>query len=268
MFPIYLRDDGMGNGGDMTRRANLSGASQRYLDHLGASVEDLFHHVLAVLHDPAYREANAGALRMEWPRIPLPGWSGGDGDGASEALAMSAARGRELATLLDPETPVPSVTEPPLRPEIAAIAVPATTDGRNMAGDDFALTAGWGHHGAGDAVMPGQGRVVEASLYARRTYHSGRRHIHTWRDHFRHLSQHPRFLAKRPRRRLDLQARRLPGAQEMALVPRTLRPRPSALARGSPALHRHRPPGRNHLGDCIIRCSRTRTIACRMTRTI
>ena len=45
--------------------------------------------------------------------------------------------------------------------EIAAIAVPATTDGRNMAGDDFALTAGWGHYGAGDAVMPGQGRVVE-----------------------------------------------------------------------------------------------------------
>ena len=47
------------------------------------------------------------------------------------------------------------------RPEIAAIAVPATADGRNMAGDDFALTAGWGHAGAGGAVMPGQGRAVE-----------------------------------------------------------------------------------------------------------
>ena len=30
-----------------------------------------------------------------------------------------------------------------------------------MAGDDFAVTAGWGHHGSGDAVMPGQGRIVE-----------------------------------------------------------------------------------------------------------
>ena len=30
-----------------------------------------------------------------------------------------------------------------------------------MAGDDFALTAGWGHYGVGDAVMPGQGRAVE-----------------------------------------------------------------------------------------------------------
>ena len=160
-FPIWFRDEGIGHDADSACRANLSGAAQRYLDGLGMGVEDLFHHVLATLHNPAYREANAGALRMEWPRIPLPGWSGGATEGAAEALATSAARGRELATLLDPETPVPSVTEPPLRPEIAAIAVPATTDGRNMAGDDFALTAGWGHYGAGDAVMPGQGRVVE-----------------------------------------------------------------------------------------------------------
>ena len=30
-----------------------------------------------------------------------------------------------------------------------------------MAEDDFAVSAGWGHFGAGDAVMPGQGRIVE-----------------------------------------------------------------------------------------------------------
>ena len=33
-----------------------------------------------------------------------------------------------------------------------------------MTGDDFALTAGWGHYGSGEAVMPGQGRVVERAL--------------------------------------------------------------------------------------------------------
>ena len=219
------------------RHPNLSGAARRYLESLGLSVEDLFHHVLAVLHDPAYREANAGALRMEWPRIPLPGWpapgNGAPGNGASEdtdvpsatdrrsraagpppgkadisptlvipakagiqvlgdtdappadepnpnaresrttpsvlvgrreaahALARSAARGRELACLLDSDTAVPGVTSGRLRPEIAAIAIPATTDGRNMTGDDFALTAGWGHYGTGGAVMPGQGRIVE-----------------------------------------------------------------------------------------------------------
>ena len=63
--------------------------------------------------------------------------------------------------MLEPETPVPGVTTGQLRPEIAAIAVPATTHGHNMFGDDFGLTAGWGHFGSGQAVMPGQGRAVE-----------------------------------------------------------------------------------------------------------
>ena len=97
MFPAWLRDDGLNLGGHDGRRPNLSDAAQGYLDKLGLSVEDLFHHVLAVLHDPAYREANAGALRMGWPRIPLPGWPDGDAAGAGDALAASAARGRELA---------------------------------------------------------------------------------------------------------------------------------------------------------------------------
>ncbi len=161
-FPAWLCDDGLGiEGNKKQRHPNLSETAQRYLDRLGLSVEDLFHHALATLHDPVYREANSGALRMEWPRIPLPGWPDGKADGAAEALADSAARGRNLAALLDPETPMPGVTTGVLRPEVAAIAVSATTHGRNMAGGDFALTAGWGHYGSGDAVMPGQGRAVE-----------------------------------------------------------------------------------------------------------
>ena len=78
-FPAWLRDEGLAlDGGGAQRRPNLSAAAQRYLERLGLGVEDLFRHALAVLHDPAYREANAGALRMEWPRIPLPGWPDGD----------------------------------------------------------------------------------------------------------------------------------------------------------------------------------------------
>ena len=169
-FSLWHRDDSLGTDSDGTpRRPNLSPDAHHYLKNLDANVEDLFHHVLAVLHDPAYREANAGALRMEWPRIPLPGWPDGNQDGADDELAQSAARGRQLAALLDSDTPVPGVTEPvpeappgsALRPEIAAIAVPSTTDGGNMTADDFSLTAGWGHFGSGQAVMPGQGRAVE-----------------------------------------------------------------------------------------------------------
>ncbi len=161
-IPVWLRDDGIGNGGNDTERCpNLSGPARRYLDSLGMGAEDLFHHVLATLHDPAYRETNAGALRMEWPRIPLPSWPDGTAEGAKEELARSAVQGRDLALLLDLDTAVPGVTRGVLRPEIAAIAVPATNDGRNMTSDDFAVTVGWGHFGTGDAVMPGQGRVVE-----------------------------------------------------------------------------------------------------------
>ena len=162
MFPAWLRDDGFGTeGAEGSRRRNLSGKAQRYLDRLELGVEDLFYHVISVVHDPSYRATNAGALRMGWPRIPLPGWPDGEAEGAAEALARSATHGRELAALLDPETPVPGVTRTPLRPEITAIAVPCTVEGRNMAGADFVVTAGWGHYGSGDAVMPGRGRAEE-----------------------------------------------------------------------------------------------------------
>ena len=163
-FPAWLLSEGIeASISADPRRPNLSDAAQRYLDRLGLGVEDLFHRVLAVLHDPSYREANAGALRMEWPRISLPGWPDGDTPGAAEEVAASAARGRELAALLDSETPVPGVTTGALRPEMAAVAVPSTTSGDNMTGDDFSVTAGWGHFGQGEAVMPGLGRAVERS---------------------------------------------------------------------------------------------------------
>ncbi len=166
LLPVHVARRAGSDGASRRIRPNLSATARRYLGNVSSSVEDLFHHALAVLHDPAYREANAGALRMEWPRISLPGWPDGDSESAGAALAESAARGRELARLLDPDAPVDGVTTGTLRPEIAAVARPATVHGRNMAGGDFALTAGWGHHGAGDAVMPGQGRMVERPFTA------------------------------------------------------------------------------------------------------
>ena len=159
-FPAHLRYVDK-NTGERLSRTNLTIEAGNYRRSLNASVEDLSHHVLAVLHDPAYRMANSGALKMGWPRIPLPGWPDGKDDGAAQAFAESADRGRELARLLDPDAPVPGVTDGTLRTEIAAIAVPSRVDGRNMSGEDFALTAGWGHYGSSQAVMPGQGRVEQ-----------------------------------------------------------------------------------------------------------
>ena len=159
-IPTWLHNDSLGQEVIGAPRTNLSIPAQRYLARLDLNVEDLFHHVLTTLHDPAYRKANAGALRMEWPRIPLPGWPNGEAKHARE-LARSVARGRKIAALLELETPVPGVTQMPLRPEIAVLSIPATTDGGNMTDAHFAVTAGWGRRGSGNAVMPGRGRAVE-----------------------------------------------------------------------------------------------------------
>ena len=145
-FPLYLRDEQFGGLVDGVKRvANLSETALRYIESLGAAPEDLFHHVLATLHDPAYREANAGGLRMGWPRIPLP-------DNASE-LAESADRGRLLARLLDTESDVTELLD-------TSIAVPTKTDGTQMQPADFNVSASWGHFGQNRAVMPGSGKVV------------------------------------------------------------------------------------------------------------
>ncbi len=166
--PAFLEDAGLESTNDrkLHHHPNLSGIARSYLERIDANVMDLVHHAIAVLHDPAYNQTNADALRAEGPRIPLPDWPDGAANGAAKKLAASAARGRKLAALLASETAVAGVTSAILRPEIAAVAVPATVDGRNMATADFAITAGWGHYGHGDVVMPGQGPAVERAFTA------------------------------------------------------------------------------------------------------
>ena len=223
MFPAWLCESEMGSDGNVARCANLSGAARRYIDYLGISVDDLFYHVLAVLHDPAYRETNAGALRMEWPRIPLPGWPDGKLKGTALFLAESAERGRKLAALLDTEAPVRGVTQAPLRSEFAAVAVPTTVSGRNMAGEDFAVTAGWGYHGQSKAVMPGQGRTMERDYAAedRAALSDGLQFLgETTLDI--HLNANT-FWRNVPATVWNYKLGRVPSPQKMALISRAVR---------------------------------------------
>jgi predicted helicase len=90
-------------------RLNIGDSIVKYLMQFAtmADTPSVFYHTLAILHSPAYRTENSGALRQDWPRIPLP-------DG-KEALLASAALGRQIAALLDTETDVGAVREPPLR---------------------------------------------------------------------------------------------------------------------------------------------------------
>ena len=88
-----------------------------------------------------YWEAESCLLARPRPGMPAAGVR-------REFVAVSRialAHGRELVALLDPDAPIPGVTQGALRPEVAAIAVPVIVDRRNMAGEDFAVTAGWGN---------------------------------------------------------------------------------------------------------------------------
>ena len=113
--PLFFRDshdDLLGS--ESETKPNLGVAATAYLAALNAAPDVLFFHALAVLHSAAYRDANTGALRQDWPRIPLPQ--------DADVLSASAALGREVAALLDTETAVPGVTMGTPHPELRAIA--------------------------------------------------------------------------------------------------------------------------------------------------
>jgi hypothetical protein len=134
------------------RTPNLSDKAKAYLVSHDLTPEDgaplLFYHALATLHAPAYRVENAGALRQDWPRVPLPA--------RRDRLEASAALGRQVAALLDVETPVPAVTQGDPRPDLATVAVLTTLNG---SAPDFTCR-GWGYRGA-NGIMAGTGRIVE-----------------------------------------------------------------------------------------------------------
>ncbi len=156
-FPLYTRaisQRSLFDTADSTEpKPNLSDDAKRYLATMEASEEDLFYSALALLHAPTYRAENAGALRQDWPRVPLPA--------DRDMLLASAALGRHVAALLDTEQAVPGVTTGAIRPELREIGLLRRVDGGNyMQPDDLAVTAGWGHGGKGSVTMPGKGRIV------------------------------------------------------------------------------------------------------------
>ncbi len=153
-FPLYLMTESYSLLEQQKRRPNLSEKCESYLVGIGANEDDLFYHVLAVLHSPAYRAENTGALRQDWPRIPLPK--------AKDLLLASATLGRQVAAMLDTEAPVPGVTIGKIRDELKRIAVFQCVDGKpaNPETGDLDLTAGWGHAGKGGVTMPGKGKLL------------------------------------------------------------------------------------------------------------
>jgi hypothetical protein len=152
--PHHGTPDMFGTGvgsGDTKPLPNLTPFAFDYLAKLGAEPEDLFFHVVALLHAAAYRTENAGALRQDWPRVPLPN--------SADTLRAGAALGRQVAALLDPETDVPGVTSGKIRPELRGLGELTVAADARPKTPDLALVARWGYFGQGGVVMPGPGDV-------------------------------------------------------------------------------------------------------------
>ena len=135
--------------------AGLTNSLEVFAAKLDATPICIFNHIASTLHAPAYRAENAGALRMDWPRVPLPG--------DTDTLRASAALGATLATLLDAETAAPGVSTGTLRAGLKSLALPTRRDGNTLGDDDLKVSARWGSiqtAGGGRIVMPGPGHAA------------------------------------------------------------------------------------------------------------
>jgi hypothetical protein len=150
MFPLLLKPEHSLLNTQETDgpQPNLSAKAAKFLNDLNAGAADLFHHVLAVLYAPSFGGENPSGLRNDWPRIPLPA--------TKKLLLASAALGRELAVLLDPEHPSPRAAT-----RLTAIGPIAGSAGAvDPDAGDLDITAGWGHAGKGGVTMPARGRIT------------------------------------------------------------------------------------------------------------
>ena len=102
------------------RAANLSERARSHVDSMDAVPEDLLHHVLATLDEPAYGGVNAGGLRLGWPASPCPTTRLTSPSPPSEATAPPAF------STPTPASPTSSPTTPtsptsPSPPQLTAI---------------------------------------------------------------------------------------------------------------------------------------------------
>lgn len=157
MFPLMVNPEGdkapLYQSKHDSLQPNLADAATKFLNRLGCKPEDIFYSTLATLNSVRYSTENAGALRQDWPRIPLPD--------SQQLLFASAQLGRQVSLLFDTESPVKGVTVGDIRPELRLIGVTMHVGGGNLKESDLALTAGWGHAGKGGITMPGKGKFVE-----------------------------------------------------------------------------------------------------------
>ena len=209
-IPLYLSDETQASTDPTHWRENLSVKAEQYLHEVQATAKNLFFHSLAVTQSLGYLTENSGGLRQDWPRIPLPA--------SRDALLASAALGREVAALLDTETPVSGVTSGAIRAELKTIAVISRVGGGALTPAEFSLTARLGQRRPGQHHHAGQ-RKNRVSRYSgrRTTCRLGQR------AHARRVPERHGLLEKRGPAGVGLHHRRLPGDEKVAELERLRR---------------------------------------------
>lgn len=164
LFPLKLRAQSQqsllskeSESGEL--RSNLTDAAKSYLETISADDEILFNHIIAVLYAPKYALENIGALRQDWPRIPLPA--------NRELLLASSDLGRKIAALLDTETAVEGVTSGTILEPFRSVGVISHVEGKSLKPDEHLnLTKNWGYRNKAGAIMPGGGKTIERDYTA------------------------------------------------------------------------------------------------------
>jgi hypothetical protein len=143
---------------DIKETSSSDVADSEDVDHVvkqdNVQPSTLFFHTLAIQHAPKYRRENADALRLSWPRIPLPN--------ASELLKASDKLGETVAALIDVLQPVETVTTGSIRSELRIFGNITRLEGGalNPEAGELGIRVNWGYKANG-AVMPGSGRAIE-----------------------------------------------------------------------------------------------------------
>jgi predicted helicase len=145
------------------RKANLSTPARAYLKAIDLDNLDtppiarlLWLHALAICFSQQYLHEHRDGVLTDWPRVPLPNHR--------STLEASANLGERIMKLLDPDTPVPGVTQGTIDPRLLGLGVLSRIDGKPLTSADLALSAGWSHRTKTGAIMPGSGHITQARL--------------------------------------------------------------------------------------------------------
>jgi len=128
-----------------------------WTDAAMAHNDDVFFHCAAALAAPAYADQHHDALRVDWPRVPVPT--------AAKVLRTSAALGRIVADLLIPGKPVEGVTSGKIRHDLRTLAVPFKVGGGQIDPDtDLLVDCGWASIDKQGRVSMRQGKVTPSGV--------------------------------------------------------------------------------------------------------